>query len=259
MKSKKLKIFLSVLCLVLAFVIGFFASHITSLFGANNNFEIITGTAVDSDEIFGQPPFDTSGGNNHFISYAGNQDKDLIEMIFDFDVMCKGNNIKEITYTANYAKFSINDTYYKDIKINGRDRENGVGKICSSFTVDYDNQPKWGECEDSTHPVNLLISVKSTDSDNVGSLMLDEEIDKYWNYTMNKSAGREYDKDFDIKKYSVKNSLEYLYEEMFYGTNVEVEVTYSDGSVESKKIEISYDPKKSSYKTFKPYVTYNID
>ncbi|MCH5304738.1 MAG: hypothetical protein J1E41_07735, partial [Ruminococcus sp.] len=201
--------------------------------------------------------FDTSNGDNHLVPYSGYNNFDCIGKLFNFDVKCSGNNIKSITYTANYAKFEISETYYGDIKLIGRDRD-GINKACSSFTVDYDNQPDWKECETSNHPINLLLCLNSTDLGYTGNLILKQEIQKYYNYSMH-NEGRKYDSDFNIDKYNVKESLEYLYEEMFYGTNVEIEVTYNDGTVESKKMKITYDPEKSSYEKFDPYVIYNID
>ncbi|MCH5304268.1 MAG: hypothetical protein J1E41_05340 [Ruminococcus sp.] len=220
--------------LLFAFFIGLCVNSIPNFFSSYNDFFIMAnaeGVPEKNSVLQTAQPIKIESLSCY--DYSINDSS--IEVDINFGVCCVGKHISEISYTSNYSYFSIDYLSVEDFKISSRQKMtlNKQGIVCNSFSVDYDDEV-------------ILIANDAGDGYPVNLVCLFDA-----NY--NAEAERL------LKQYKTGenrfDTLHSIYDMIFRNVYVDMKIIFDDGSVSTKRIELNFDEKDSSYKTFKPVVT----
>ncbi len=234
--KKRFQIKYSTACyiLIFAFFIGLCVNSIPNFFTSYNDFFIIAnaqGAFEENKILTAYQPVKVDS----LSCYDYDINDKSVEVDINFGVCCAGKHISKVTYTSNYSYFIINYVSVENFDISSREKMefNHNGVVCNRYSVDNDSQ----------------------------SVLIDNEISD--NYPVSLVCFLDADYNFEaqrlLKKY--KNgedrfdTLNDLYDSIFRNVYVDMEITFDDGSVDNHRIELAYDEKDSSYKTFKPVVT----
>lgn len=225
--------------LIVAFVMGIFLhAGYPELFEGSNSFSITADAAPGDDN-----PYNVGISSRRLGILKTTAESDYIELELGFNLPISGNNVKNVRFITNYAKFALDYDYveYGAYTI-GRER-GGVdagGIICTNFTdgVSESGQPEL------IQGARLVIRMNADEDE-----LTAEAIRTYYNH---KTGAAE------LKEDELRKTLTTLYERLLDGVNIIAEVSFEDGSSQTVKMAPQYDKDKSSYSWFAPIIRLEI-
>ncbi|MEE0265860.1 MAG: hypothetical protein UD936_09570 [Acutalibacteraceae bacterium] len=172
----------------------------------------------------------STGSLIYTVDDDGNEMLDEITPIFDFDVVCEGEGLKEVTYSTSTGRFLVNDSdeAVLDYSVLTDEEKEKLGsftvsgrKSASDCVVAYDDK-----AVDSNTP--LFIAFKIHDAKN----MYEKNMKSY--------GGK-------ISGNNIEAIAEALFNESEYTYNAQVTATFADGSKVTEILEFKCEHDENGY------------
>ena len=158
----------------------------------------------------------------------------MITEEFDFDCLCKDDDVQSVTYTIENGSFSFSNKYDEE------DQTYVIVKDAdsNSFTVDYtDNK---SQQSDDIHLLGVRLNMSLYENDNGLDKVTRQALADYKNHTRY-IFDEETSSDYSEDDFNLKNCLETLYKTMLQKVKVNINVTFKGGEHQSKTMVFRCD------------------